>query len=119
MKHRDVVSRPWGYYRVLHEVPGLKVKELVVFPGMSLSMQRHFLRAEHWMISDGECVVNMMMPSGYMLAPKYLAKHQEFKILINEWHQLTNPFKRPCSVIEIQHGIKCIEEDIERFELNT
>ena len=38
-------ERPWGYYRVLHEVPGMKVKELTVEPGQSLSMQRHDLRA--------------------------------------------------------------------------
>jgi D-beta-D-heptose 7-phosphate kinase/D-beta-D-heptose 1-phosphate adenosyltransferase len=32
-------ARQWGYYRVLHEVPGMKVKELTVNPGKSLSMQ--------------------------------------------------------------------------------
>ena len=30
-------DRAWGYYRVLHEVPGMKVKELTVEPGKSLS----------------------------------------------------------------------------------
>ena len=38
-------ERPWGYYRVLHEVPGTKVKELTVNPGCTLSMQRHSSRA--------------------------------------------------------------------------
>jgi D-beta-D-heptose 7-phosphate kinase/D-beta-D-heptose 1-phosphate adenosyltransferase len=38
--------RPWGYYRILHDVQGCKVKELTVEPGQSLSMQRHFKRHE-------------------------------------------------------------------------
>jgi mannose-6-phosphate isomerase-like protein (cupin superfamily) len=36
------------------------------------------------------------------------------KIPVGGWHQLTNPFDEPCKIIEIQYGIKCIEEDIER-----
>jgi cytidyltransferase-like protein len=107
-------ERQWGYYRVLHEVPGMKVKELTVEPGKSLSMQRHELRAEYWMVSEGQCVVNSMMPNGYRLPPAELTKHQEFKIPVAEWHQLTNPFDQPCKIVEIQYGQSCIEEDIER-----
>jgi cytidyltransferase-like protein len=50
-------SRQWGYYRVLHEVPGMKVKELTVNPGKSLSMQKHHLRAEYWIVSEGSAIV--------------------------------------------------------------
>lgn len=107
-------ERQWGYYRVLHEVEGTKVKELTVDPGKSLSMQRHEYRAEHWMVSEGECVVNSKMPNGYSLPPKHLTKHQAFDIPLGEWHQLTNPFDVPCRIVEIQYGEHCIEEDIER-----
>ena len=107
-------ERVWGYYRVLHEVPGMKVKELTVEPGQKLSMQRHDLRAEYWIVSEGECIVNSMLPSGYLMTPKHLTQHQEFRIPVGEWHQLTNPFSHPCKIVEIQHGTKCIEEDIER-----
>lgn len=108
-------ERVWGYYRVLHEVPGMKVKELTVEPGQSLSMQRHTHRAEYWMVSEGACVVNSQLDSGYKLPPKKLTQHQEFKIPVTEWHQLTNPFAVPCKIVEIQYGYKCIEEDIERM----
>ena len=107
-------QRPWGYYRVLHEVAGTKVKELTVEPGQSLSMQRHQLRAEYWMVSEGQCVVNSTMPNGYRLLPAELIKHQEYKIPVAEWHQLTNPYDVPCKIVEIQYGQSCIEEDIER-----
>jgi cytidyltransferase-like protein len=107
-------ERPWGYYRVLHEVPGMKVKELTVNPGCSLSMQRHQHRAEYWIVSEGEAVVNREMASGYSLPSITLRKHIDTKILTHEWHQLTNPHDTPLTVVEIQYGDSCIEEDIER-----
>jgi len=108
-------KRQWGYYRVLHEVTGMKVKELTVDPGKNLSMQKHQHRSEYWIVSEGECVVNSRMPNGYELPSKHLTKHEEFKIRKNDWHQLTNPFDVPCRIVEIQYGDNCIEEDIERL----
>jgi len=107
-------ERSWGYYRVLHEVPGTKVKELTVMPGQSLSMQRHAYRNEYWHVSEGKCVVNSQMSGGYQLPPKELALHNTHQIPVGEWHQLTNPFNEPCRLIEIQFGERCVEEDIER-----
>jgi cytidyltransferase-like protein len=107
-------ARQWGYYRVLHEVTGCKVKELTVDPGKSLSMQRHQLRAEYWLVTHGSCIVNSMMAGGYALPPTLLKEHLEYKIPVGEWHQLTNPYDVPCRIVEIQYGEKCEEEDIER-----
>jgi cytidyltransferase-like protein len=107
-------ERPWGYYRVLHEVPGMKVKELTVNPGCSLSMQRHQHRSEYWIVSEGNCAVNSTMPNGYALPSKQLSIHDEFKIPVHDWHQLTNPYTTPCRIVEIQYGEQCVEEDIER-----
>ena len=107
-------ERQWGYYRVLHEIPGMKVKELTVNPGKSLSMQKHAKRSEYWIVSQGSCVVHSMLNTGYTLAPKHLELHEEYRIAVNDWHQLTNPFDVPCRIVEIQYGEDCIEEDIER-----
>ena len=107
-------ERQWGYYRVLHEVPGMKVKELTVNPGKSLSMQRHNLRAEYWIVSEGEAVVNRQLESGYALPSVHLQQHVEYRVPVKEWHQLTNPHDVPVKVVEIQYGEQCIEEDIER-----
>lgn len=107
-------ERQWGYYRVLHEVPGMKVKELTVEPGKSLSMQRHNKRSEYWIVSEGTAVVNSLMEGGYHLPPKTLNKHEEYRVPVTNWHQLTNPFDVPVKVVEIQYGENCIEEDIER-----
>jgi cytidyltransferase-like protein len=107
-------ERPWGYYRVLHEVPGVKVKELTVEPGKNLSMQRHQLRAEYWLVSEGQAVVNRATPLGFDLEPAILDKHNQLHVPEQEWHQLTNPYDVPVKIVEIQYGKQCIEEDIER-----
>jgi len=107
-------ERAWGYYRVLHDVPGMKVKELTVNPGQSLSMQRHWLRSEYWIVQDGTAVVNSKMSGGYALPPKTLYKYNEHRVPMLEWHQLTNPYDVPLRIVEIQYGERCVEEDIER-----
>jgi hypothetical protein len=70
-------ERPWGHYRVLHEVPGTKVKELTVMPGQTLSMQRHSSRAEYWQVSEGRCVVeskSKKQTSLFLIAIEYITE---------------------------------------------
>lgn len=101
--------RPWGYYRVLHTVGDtVKVKELTVDPGKTLSMQRHEHRAELWFVAEGHAGLN------WEYGGKKIKLHKQETINIGEWHQLHNPTDKPLRVIEIQYGEKCIEEDIER-----
>ena len=108
-------ERQWGYYRVLHEVDGMKVKELTVNPGQKLSMQRHSNRAEYWIVSEGSVIVNIKLPSGYNCPSITLDKHSQHKVPTGEWHQLSNPFDIPCKLVEIQFGSACSEDDIERM----
>jgi mannose-6-phosphate isomerase-like protein (cupin superfamily) len=103
-------ERQWGYYCVLHEVAGTKVKELTVMPGKSLSMQRHFRRAEHWHVSEGRCMIDL----GDHEQTRELHEFQH--IPVGQWHRLYNPFDVPCRVVEIQYGEACDEDDIERRE---
>jgi cytidyltransferase-like protein len=107
-------ERQWGYYRVLHDVPGMKVKELTVDPGKNLSMQKHSLRSEYWIVSEGSGVVNRATPLDFELPPATLNKHDQLHVVKHEWHQLTNPYDYPLKIVEIQYGEQCIEEDIER-----
>ena len=106
-------ERPWGYYRILHDVPGCKVKELTVNPGKRLSMQKHNLRSEYWLVSEGSGIVNRWSEE-IELPPVMLNKHDEYCVPVEEWHQLTNPTDKDLRVVEIQYGENCIEEDIER-----
>ena len=101
--------RPWGYYRVLHDIPGCKVKELTVDPGKSLSMQRHQHRAEYWFVAEGTATV-MWDEHGHTK----VARHKSEVIHPSEWHKLINETAEPLKIIEIQYGTQCDESDIER-----
>jgi len=108
-------DRKWGNYKVLFEVGNeVKVKELTVVPGKSLSMQRHKERAEHWFVSEGEASVYTLNISTDMELKGKYNKFQSLHIHTNEWHQLCNESDKPLKVVEIQYGSNCIEEDIER-----
>jgi cytidyltransferase-like protein len=108
--------RNWGWYRVLDEKLGYKVKELVIEPGKSLSMQKHFFRSEHWYVLKGSCVLQTEYNG--IKSELVLDELQHGYVIGKEvWHKATNPNKDYCHILEVQYGEKCIEEDIERKDL--
>jgi mannose-6-phosphate isomerase-like protein (cupin superfamily) len=104
-------ERKWGYYRVLHsDGPSTKVKELVVEPGKSLSLQRHKYRSELWYVTNG---TGAILHNGIR---KPLKKGDFVTIVVTDWHQLINDSSEELKIVEIQYGENCYEEDIERIE---
>ena len=104
--------RNWGWYRVLDDKPGYKVKELVIEPGKSLSMQRHTHRAEHWYVLKGKCLIKTEWDN--RSEKQTVNANGTYTIDKTVWHQGCNDTKEPCHILEVQYGDKCIEEDIER-----
>lgn len=108
-------ERQWGYFRVLHEPnKKVKLKELTVEPGRSLSMQKHQSRSEFWFVSEGTASVYTVNSSTDYEPIGMFREHQHIWIPKNSWHQLCNETDKPLKLIEIQYGDQCIEEDIER-----
>jgi D-beta-D-heptose 7-phosphate kinase/D-beta-D-heptose 1-phosphate adenosyltransferase len=108
-------ERQWGYWRVLDDKPekGYKVKELVIYPGKSLSDQRHFKRDEQWIILEG--VVRMETEYQGRFDIAHLSQSSfPYNIGTGVWHCASNPEEVPAHVLEIQKGESCVEEDIER-----
>ena len=108
-------DRQWGYYRVLHQDGrGLKLKELTVEPGKTLSMQKHKQRSEFWFVAHGQATVYTINPSSDIeLSGKY-EQFQSLWIHQGQWHQLANETNEPLRLVEIQYGENCIEDDIIR-----
>jgi len=110
---KEFAIRDWGTWSVLKEYPNVKVKELVVKPGQSLSMQRHQHREELWFVSEGTATVGTINSS---------SDYEEFlveklcttTIKKKQWHQLQNKQNEMLRVVEIQYGDLCEEDDIER-----
>ena len=108
-------NRTWGKFYNLFKDDGVKVKELIISPGEGMSFQRHFKRSELWLVSKGSCVINYSSDSPNSRDSVTLRKFDNFHVKINEWHQITNPFKEKCHIIEIQYE-DVVEDDIERAD---
>ena len=109
--HRKVF-RPWGYYETLDEGDYFKVKRIVVNPNSALSLQRHFKRAEHWIVVDGIATVQIGEEE------KELSANQSTYIPVGILHRLTNKTNKTISLIEVQTGDYLGEDDIERIQDN-
>ena len=105
--------RTWGWYRVLDDKKGYKVKELVIEPNKSLSMQRHFFRSEHWYVLKGQCELTTIY-NGIKETRKLDQLSCGYNISKEVWHQAKNNSNETCHILEVQYGEKCIEDDIER-----
>lgn len=108
-------ERQWGSFFNLFETKNIKVKELIVEPGKSMSFQRHFKRNEIWLVSEGSCIVSYTdAQSKKEVKQIQLDKFDHYLVPIMQWHQISNPFSSTVHLIEIQYGEDCIESDIER-----
>jgi len=103
-------QRPWGHFRVLHEAPGFKVKEIVVLPGGRLSLQSHRHRAEHWVVVAG--TARITVDDQVLL----LDPNQSVHIPLGARHRMENPGDQPMHLIEVQCGSYLGEDDIVRYE---
>ena len=102
--------RPWGSYETLVVGDRFQVKQIVVNPGASLSLQMHHHRAEHWVVVSGTAEVQV--DDGIQM----LTEDQSVYIPIGSKHRLTNPGKLPLTLIEVQSGGYLGEDDIVGFD---
>lgn len=104
------VHRPWGYYESLHQGDRFQVKRITVSPGAKLSLQKHFHRAEHWVVVNGTALVTRD-------AEEILLRENESVFLpLGCVHRLENPGRVPLNLIEVQSGPYLGEDDIVRME---
>ena len=109
-KKQNIFYRPWGKHINLYSGKGFLVKELVINPKSSISLQKHHHRSEHWTVTSGR--------------PKITINNKKFFKNTNETafipkgaiHRIENPFNRAVKIIEVQTGPILKETDIIRFE---
>ena len=108
-KDGATVYRPWGYYTVLHEGKGYKVKEIGVYPKKTIALQSHKHRSEHWNVVEGEARV--------LVAGKSTSARRNESIYVPKGvkHTVYNPTNKLTKIIEVQIGSYLGEDDIVRF----
>jgi mannose-1-phosphate guanylyltransferase/mannose-6-phosphate isomerase len=102
--------RPWGWYQRIDIGPRFQVKRICVKPGGKLSLQRHFHRAEHWVVVTGTAEVTVDDRIAIV------HENQSVHLPIGCIHRLANPGKIPLELIEVQVGSYTGEDDIVRIE---
>ena len=53
LKRKNIFFRPWGKYINLFRGNNFLIKELSINPKGILSLQKHFYRSEHWVVTKG------------------------------------------------------------------
>lgn len=109
ISHRRVY-RPWGSYETVAMDNRFQVKRITVKPGAKLSVQKHYHRAEHWVVVRGTAIV--CRGEEEIL----LREDESIYIPLGMTHRLENPGKIPLDLIEVQSGSYLGEDDIVRFD---
>ena len=103
------IYRPWGYYQGIDLGSRYQVKRIVVKPNAKLSLQKHFHRAEHWVVVRGTAEIAVGSEV------RTIHENESAYIPIGSVHRLANPGKIPLELIEVQVGSYLGEDDIVRL----
>lgn len=108
-------ERRWGTYKVIDSVEYddgycALTKRLTLYPGASISYQRHFCRDEVWTFIEGEGEIVLDGDRKPIKRGETIRIPQGVKHTLRAISTLT--------FIEVQSGHNLVEEDIERFPYN-
>jgi len=109
-KKKNIYYKPWGSYVNLFEGKDFLVKELFVKSKASLSLQKHFHRSEHWMITQGVPKITINEDVFFMKTSESVFIPQ------GAIHRIQNIFQEPVKIIEVQTGSILKENDIVRYQ---
>jgi mannose-1-phosphate guanylyltransferase/mannose-6-phosphate isomerase len=104
------VYRPWGYYQSIDNGGRYQVKRITVNPDGRLSLQKHYHRAEHWVVVRGTAEVTIDD------SVRMVHENESIYLPIGCTHRLVNPGKIDLELIEVQTGSYLGEDDIIRVE---
>ncbi len=109
-KKKNTFQRPWGSYTNLYSGYNFLIKELIIKSKGLLSLQKHYHRSEHWVITQGIPKIT--------LNKKFFVKKPYDSIFIPKGaiHRIQNPNKKTVKIMEAQLGKILKETDIVRYE---
>ncbi len=107
---KNIFYRPWGSYINLYKGNNFLIKEIKIKPRGILSLQKHFHRSEHWLVTEGtpKITLNQRIFS--------LKTNQSIYIPKGTIHRIQNPYKKIIKIMEVQLGTILKETDIKRYK---
>ena len=104
------VYRPWGFQETLTQGDRFRVNRVLIAPGGKLSLQKHYHRAEHWIVVAG---VGMVWRDGEEIL---IRENESVYLPLGCEHRLSNPGRIPLTLIEVQSGSYLGQDDIVRIQ---
>jgi len=107
---KNTFNRPWGNYKNFFKGEKFLLKELTINKKSSISLQKHYFRAEHWTITEGRPKIT--------IGKKVFFKNINESVFIPKGsiHRIENIYKKPVKIVEAQLGNLLKETDIVRFQ---
>lgn len=105
-----VYERPWGTYQTINFTEKSQTKIITVKPKGQLSLQKHFKRAEHWVVVTGKPTITVDD------SVKEYSVGEHIFIPKESVHRLENFTDSDIQIIEVQVGDYLGEDDIVRLE---
>lgn len=105
-----IYERPWGSYETLRIENNYQVKLLTIKPGGRLSLQKHFKRAEHWVVVAGAPSLTVNDQT------RVYHPNESVFIPLEAIHRIENFAADTAKIIEVQVGEYLGEDDIVRLE---
>ena len=109
-KKKNIFFRPWGNYTNLYYGKNFLIKELSVKSKGILSLQKHFHRSEHWLITQGNPKITLNKKKFVLNPGEYIY------IPLGAIHRIENPGRTTVKIIEAQIGSILKETDIVRYQ---
>ncbi len=109
-RKKNIFYRPWGSYTNLYFGNNFLIKEINIKPKGILSLQKHFHRSEHWVITRGKPKITLNRKS-------FTRKlYESIFIPKGAIHRVQNPSKKTVKIMEVQLGSILKETDIVRYK---
>jgi mannose-6-phosphate isomerase-like protein (cupin superfamily) len=107
---KNTFYRPWGNYKNFFKGENFLLKELTVNKKSSISLQKHFYRAEHWTVINGKPKIT--------IGKKVFFKKVNESVFIPKGsiHRIENIYNTQVKIVEAQLGGTLKETDIVRYQ---
>lgn len=107
-RHFDLLPRPWGSVFSMVENENVSVKILYLNPGEGLSLHKHHVRDEIFLVLDKQVELQIWDKK------IRLERGNSFRVPAGITHRLTG-LRYPCRVLEISRNFYSQVEDIKRY----
>jgi mannose-1-phosphate guanylyltransferase/mannose-6-phosphate isomerase len=107
---KNTYYRPWGNYKNFFKGKNFLLKELTINKNSSISLQKHYHRAEHWTVTSGKPKIT--------IDKKIFFKKVNDSIFIPKGsiHRIENVYNQHVKIVEAQLGSTLKETDIVRYK---